>query len=165
MTPRRIQDQIHQFRRLPLRRAWTMMPKMAKRCILLVIMGHLLTYVPYVIQMILPLWMRGNVDWFISGSFHMKMARYWYFKDTADNALLGITYYVLAKVASRFSDVLFVIFFIFLGYHAVDFLLFWWDFNSQFYLYVDLFWTILVFISLIISPYTPEKFARIRSLF
>ena len=148
-----------------IRQGWTMMPTTVRRCILLMIIGHGLTYVPYIIQIFTHDWSRENVDWFLDPSFHMKMARYWYLETTAQNLLWIIISYVLCSIASKFSDALLVVFIIFGGYHIVDAILFWINFNTQFWLYVDIFWTLIVFIKVAIFPYRQERFARVKSLF
>lgn len=144
---------------------WRKMPKVSKQCFVLAIAGHALTYVPCILHKLYPIWIYENADWFLSPYFHYSRARYWYFKETADNILFIIVFLILAKVASKFSDILFVIFVVFLGYHIIDAMLYWLDFNSQFWLYADLFWTALVLIKSAMFPYKPEKFAKIKALF
>ena len=158
--------QIHLRRPLRhLHQNWKRMPAINKQCILLLFIGHTLTFVPYVLANGFHDWIYGNADWFLSPSFHYPRARYWYFKDTADNVLFIIIFFLLAKVSAKFSDILFVVFVIFLGYHIIDAVLYWVDFNTQFWLYVDVFWTAIFLINGGVFPYKPEKFARIKSLF
>jgi hypothetical protein len=148
-----------------LRRDWKRMPKISRQCIIMAIVGHLLTLVPYLLSKLFHEWTYGNADWFLSPSFKYPRARYWYFKDTANSLLLIIAWLIIVKVASKFSDVLFLAFLIFLGYQIIDLILYWVDFNTEFWVYVDMLWTIIVLIKTGIYPYQPEKFARIKSLF
>ena len=153
-------------RHRPLRlRDLRMMPKISRQCLILLMAGHGLTFVPCLIHQLWPAWTYQSVDWFISPYFHYSQARYWYFKATADNILSVITFLILAKVSSKFSDTLFVVFVVFCGYHIIDTMLYWLDLNTQFWLYADLLWTALVLIKSAIFPYKPEKFARIKSFF
>jgi hypothetical protein len=148
-----------------LRRDWMMMTTLIRHCILLAILGHVLTYVPYLIHKIAPTWTYQSADMFLSSSFHYPRARYYYFKETSVDLLTIIYNLIIVKVCAKFSDTLFLVFIIFLGYGVLDLLLYWWDWNTQFDLYVDLFWTIIILINVVIFPYRPETIAKIKSLF
>ena len=139
--------------------------KTVKDCVILVIAGHVFTYMAAVIIRVWPEWSRVNVDCFWSPSFHMKMERAWYIQFGGQGLCDIITYYLLAKIAANFSDALFVVFLIFFGYHIIDFLMFWWDFNTQFYIYLDLLYTAIVLIKYALVPYKPERLSKIKSLF
>jgi hypothetical protein len=170
----RIQRMIHRLRqdltlirphlRL-LRRNWRMIPSLIKTCIYLAIIGHALTYMPYIIHSIAPKWSYESVDWFWSKHFHYSRARYYYFKETSGNLLTLLYNIIIVKICAKFSDILFLVFFVFLGYEVIDFFLFWWDWNTQFDLYVNLFWTMMVLINAASYPYDPERIGRIKSLF
>jgi hypothetical protein len=148
-----------------LRMDWKRMTTTSRECILLAAIGHVSTYVPYLIAKMFHEWAYGNADWFISRNFHYQQARYWYLKHSADNALMLIAFIIICKVAAKFSDVLFLVFIVFLAYHIVDTILYWWDFNTKIDIYVDLLVTVFIFIDLVVSPYSPQKLGRIKSLF
>jgi hypothetical protein len=135
------------------------------QCTLLLIIGHALTYMSVIVLKIWPDWTKEMVDKFWSPYFKFKMERYWYFKNATDLFLLAIVFYVLAKVANKFSTSLFLVAVIFFGYHVIDFFMFWWDFNGSFYLYVYLLWTCLVLIQTALFPFKEETLGKIRSLF
>lgn len=148
-----------------LRMNWRMIPSLIKQCIFLAVIGHALTYVPYILHKIWPVWTYQQVDMYLSSSFHRRVARYYYFKDTADNILSIISFLIIIKVSAKFSNILFLVFFIFLGYHLIDTALYWWDWNTCFDLYVDLFWTMLILINVAVFPYSSETVAKIKSMF
>lgn len=149
---------------MPRRRRHTI-PKIVRDCILLLIIGHGLTFISVIFYKIWPAWTEEKVDWFLSPFYRLKMEREWYFKMGADYLLNVITYYIMAKVAAKFSDSLFIVCVIFFGYHVVDCFFFFWNFNGQFYIYLDLFYTAIILIKYAVLPYKPEKFAKLRSLF
>lgn len=150
---------------LRLRRDWMRMTKTTRQCILLAFIGHLLTFVPFLLAKYFHKWTYGNADWFLLRSFHYPRARYWYFKDTTDNILLGIAWLIGIKISVNYSDVLFVVLFVFLGYHVINIILYWVDYNTEFWAYADMIWTAAILIKAGVFPYRPEKFAKIRSLF
>lgn len=140
-------------------------PRIIWDCVILLIVGHFLTEVASILAHIAPHWSLVKVDWFWSPNFHMQMERQWYIKYFGDSLLWIITYYIMAKIAAQFSNALFIVAFIFWGYHVLDGFFFWWDFNSDFYIYLDLLWTAGVLVKYAIFPYKEEKFAKIKSLF
>lgn len=154
-----LQDQGRDFRRQLTQN------KTIRDCVILVVIGHVFTYMAALVIRIWPTWSQIMVDWFWSPHYHMKMERVWYIQFGGQGICDIITYYLLAKIASKFSDSLFVVFVIFFGYHIVDAIMFWVNFNTFFYIYVDIFYTCLILIKYAIMPYRPEKFARLRSLF
>lgn len=131
----------------------------------LLILGHALTFLPALIIIWFPHWSKEEKDWFWSPWFKMEIARFWYLKNVADYLLSIITFVVMTKIANQFSTVLFLICFIFLGYHVIDFFMFWWDFNGNFYIYLDVFWTALLLIKYSLFPFKEETLGKIRSLF
>lgn len=114
---------------------------------------------------IAPKWSSLKADWFWSPYFKMELTHEWWLKFIGDYLLNIISYYILAKVAAKFSNVLFIICVIFFGYHCIDFIMFMWDYNGQLYIYLDLGYTSIILIKYAIFPYKEERFARIKSLF
>lgn len=129
------------------------------------IIGHVLTYAPVMILKIWPEWSKAKVDKFWSPWFKLEMERYWYFKNATDLFLFVVVFYVAAKIANKFSTSLFLASIIFLGYHVIDFFMFWWDFNGGFYIYIDLLWTALLLIKTSLFPFKEERLAKIRAIF
>lgn len=140
-------------------------PKMVMDCIVLLIIGHTATFIAAITYRVWPQWSLEKGDWFLSPWFKMKMEHEWYLKLSGDYLLNIITYYLLAKIASKFSDSLFLIAVIFLGYHMIDLLMFYWDFNGGFYMYLDLLWTCVILIKYAVLPVSDEKMGRIKSFF
>lgn len=93
------------------------------------------------------------------------MERQWYLFFGGAKMFDLILCYVCAKIAVMFSDMLFLTLVVILGYVLIDNIMFWWDFNDDFYIYLDLFWTMIVLIRRCIAPYKAETLARIKSLF
>lgn len=139
--------------------------KVVINSILLLIIGHVATFYPATIMKIWPKWSNEKKDWFWSPWFKMEIERYWYLKNASDYLLALITYYILAKVANKFSTSLFLACLIFFGYHVIDFFMFWWDFNGNYYVYVDLLWTAIMLIKYALFPFKEERLAKIRSFF
>ena len=139
--------------------------KVIRDCILLLILGHLLTEVSSLLYKIWPTWSDKEVYWFLSPSYHHQWARKWYIKSSTDDLLWIIVFYCFAKVAKQYSEYLFLCIFILFCYHVIDGLFFWWDFKTSNYLYWDLLFTAIVLIKGVFKGYKPETIARIKSLF
>lgn len=133
--------------------------------IILIVAAHVLTFMAAILMHICPEWCKIKEDIFLSPWFNMKMERVWYVQFGGQGLSDLITYYVMAKIAVKFSDVLFVVCLIFFGYHLIDVIMFWYDFNGQFYIYLDLLWTAIALVRYAVHPYRPERLARIKSLF
>lgn len=140
-------------------------PKLIKDCVSLIIIGHILTYASYFMHLVNRGWSLKKVDWFMSPFFSMKIERAWYLKFGGEHVLWVLTYYIAAKIALQFSDGLFIVCLIFFGYHVIDCFMFWWNYNTGFYMYVDLLWTCIILTKYAILPYKAEKWAKIKSLF
>lgn len=140
-------------------------PKFVWDCIIILIFGHAATYIAAIVKWLAPKWSFEKSDWFLAPNFSMSMERVWYLKFSGELVLYACTYYVLAKIASKFSDTLFVVSFLLFGYHIIDAFLFWWDFNKSLFMYMDLAWTLLLFGFLIIFPVPEKRIAVIKCLF
>ena len=68
-------------------------------------------------------------------------------------------------MASKYSTKLFLIGFIFWIYSILDLLFYWWNFGTWVYVYWLILGYLYVIVDGIIHPYTPDRFARIKSLF
>lgn len=147
------------------RRRLSHTPKMVMDCIVLLIIGHIATFIAAIVYKIWPQWSLEKSDWFLSPWFKMEMGHEWYLKLTGDYLLNVITYYLLAKIAAKFSESLFLIAVIFFGYHVIDLIMFYWDFNGGFYMYLDLLWTCIILIKYAVLPVSDEKMGRIKSFF
>lgn len=139
--------------------------KVISDCVILLIGGHAATFMSALFYKISPKWSIEKADWFLCPGFKMDMAHEWWLKLSGDYLLNVMTYYVMAKIAAKFSDSLFLICVILFGYHIVDLFMFFWDFNGQFYIYIDLLWTAIMLIKYAIVPVNKEKLGRIKSLF
>lgn len=135
------------------------------RCILLLVIGHLLTEVSSLLYDIWPEWSDKCVYWFWSPWYHKQMERKWFIKMGADDLLWVITFYCFGKVAKEYSEYLFLAIFIMWCYHLVDAFFFWWDFKTTHYVYWDMLGTSIMAIKGIFKGYKKQTIARIRSIF
>ena len=133
--------------------------------IILIVAAHVLTFMAAILMRICPGWCQVKEDLFMSPWFKMKMERVWYIQFGGQGVSDLLTYYVMAKIAAKFSDSLFIVCVVFFGYHIVDVFMFWYDFNGHFYIYLDLIWTALILVKYAVHPYKPERLARIKALF
>lgn len=140
-------------------------PRIVWDCIILLIVGHGVTFMAAIVYRIAPRWSMVEVNWFWCPDFNMKLSHEWWLKYLGDYLLNIITYYIMAKVAAKFSDALFIVSVIFFGYHLIDILMFMWDYGGQFYVFLDVLYTAIILIKYAVLPYRPEKFAKLRSLF
>lgn len=102
-------------------------------CWLLVI-GHLLTEAYIIVwkvdgrtsdMMIQPFW-----------ASERKISLLWYIKDLSDLLLWSITYFVMARIAYRFSHVLFMVVSIFFFYHIVDAFMYLYNYKNTRWFYI-----------------------------
>jgi len=141
------------------------LPVILKKTILLLIIAHFLNEVSSIVTELWPHWSRKEVDFFIKPGFHALMPLNWWIKYLSDDIFNIITYYCLGVIAKHVGNILFLICVIFLSYHIIDFIMYFWDFKTSHYFYFDLFYTSFIFIKLSIKGYKPETVARIKSLF
>jgi hypothetical protein len=141
------------------------LPVLLKKVILFLIVAHFLNEVSSIITEIWPKGSRREVSFFLKPGFEAPMPLNWWIKYLSDDVFNVITYYCLGVIAKHVGNILFLICFIFLTYHVVDLLMYFWDFKTSHYFYFDLFYTSIVFIKLAIGGYKPETIAKIKSLF
>jgi hypothetical protein len=79
-----------------------------KDCVILLVGGHAGTFMSAIFYKLAPKWSLEKSDWFLCPGFKMGMAHEWWLKLSGDYLLNVITYYVMAKVAAKFSDSLFL---------------------------------------------------------
>ncbi len=151
-----IREILRQIRRLD---------KPIRQCIILLLIGHFLTEVPSIMEHICPGINNKSVYWFLSPNYHKQWLIKNYLKNSTDDLLWIITFYCFAKIAKLYSTYLFLVLVVFVVYHIIDGLMFWWDFKTGHWFYWDLLFTAIIFIKGIFKPYKPETIAKIKSLF
>lgn len=109
--------------------------------------------------------LKEQSDWFLLSSYHLKMYQYYYYKFTCDRLAVILRMIAFAKTAVQYSTVVFLASFIILCHVIVDLFLFWLNNNTwpMFYAFEIVF--LYTIIRGLIRPYSPESFARIRSIF
>lgn len=79
---------------------------------------------------------------------------HWFIKYVTTDFLFCLAFFVLAKVAYRFSFRLFLVGFIWFVYHCIDLFMLWWDFKTSYWLYIVMYAAVT---GTIISLFVPEK--------
>jgi hypothetical protein len=147
------------------RRRPLLIPKVVRSSIVLLIAATLLTFVSAICSHLWKSWCMVKVNWFISPWYKVPMERQWYLFFGGEKLFNLIICYVSGKIALMFSDALFLSLVVVLGYIIIDNIMFWWNFNDDFYLYFDFLWTMLIFLHRCINPYRVKTIAKIKSLF
>lgn len=106
-----------------------------------------------------------KVDWYLSPWYKGKMERYWYFFFWGWKAFNLAFGYAAAVVANLVSPILFLIFFLILGYVVIDAFMCVWDFSDDFFIYVDAFWTLLILFRRVILHPESSITAKVKSIF
>lgn len=140
-------------------------PDYIRDSICILIAAVFFTYVSAIVAKIWKDWSLVKTDWFLDPSYKVPMERQWYLFFGGWKIFNLLTIYGWAKTAALVSDTLFLSLFVVFGLMVIDNIMFWWNFNDYFYVYLDLFWTICVLIYRCAAPYRPETLARIKSLF
>lgn len=140
-------------------------PKSIAICMIASLIGILLTFVSAICSHIAKSWSLQKSDLFISPNFKMAMEHQWYLFFAGWKLFNLLSAWVTTKLAAMVSDTLFLFYVVIFGYIVVDNFMFWWDFNDDFYVYLDLLWTLFILLRRCVFPYTPETLAKIKSLF
>lgn len=160
MGPKQLMAQAREaLRRLRL------IPKRLKQCMIVSIIAILLTFLSAVFSHLAKNWSMQKSDLFLSPNFKMMMEHQWYLFFAGWKMFNLINAWVTAKLAAMVSDAMFLFYVVIFGYIVIDFAMFWWDFNDDFYIYLDLLWTLIVLLRRCVLPYKPETIAKIKSLF
>jgi hypothetical protein len=104
-------------------------------------------------------------DWFLYPGFHMKIVQYWYWKFSCERVAWIFRMIAFTKTAVQYSTTVFLAAFIILCYLIVDLFFFWFNYNTWVWVYEFLILFIYVTGRGLIRPYTPDRFARIKSIF
>lgn len=152
----RVQEGLHRLRHIP---------KGVRQCIIASIVAILLTFLSAIFSHVAKNWSMQKSDLFVSPHFKMMMERQWYLFFAGWKVFNLISAWVTTKLAAMVSDTMFLFYVIIFGYIVIDNIMFWWDFNDDFYIYLDLLWTLFVLLRRCIFPYKPETIAKIKSLF
>jgi hypothetical protein len=142
-----------------------LIPKVQKRIMLWSIIGILLTFVSAISSHLAKDWCSKKSDLFISPNFKYPMEHQWYLFFAGWKVFNLIQAWVNVKLAMMIGDTMFLFLVVIFGYILIDNVMFWWDFNDSFYLYLDLLWTLFVLLRRCVFPYKPETLAKIKSLF
>lgn len=157
---RRMKAQVREGRRLR-----HLIPSYVRDSICILIAAVFFTYVSAIVAKIWKEWSLAKVDWFLNPSYKVPMERQWYLFFGGWKLFNLLTIYGWAKTAALVSDTLFLSLFVVFGLMVIDNVMFWWNFNDYFYIYLDLFWTMCVLIYRCVIQYQPEALGRIKSLF
>lgn len=76
----------------------------------------------------------------------------WWIKVNCDDLVWITTYIMLATVALKYSERLFIICTVFLCYHILDYIMLWWNWKSSHWVYWILNVLIIFSVILVISP-------------
>lgn len=140
-------------------------PKWVRETVLIMISARLITYWAIFLYRLYPVWSMVKVDPFLCPSYHNPMVRTWYIKYLCNEIELLLICYAFCKISSKVSNYLFLVSIIFLGYHMIDTLMFFWNFKRYDLFYLDLMWTVLLLIWSVFKGHKPETLSKIKSLF
>lgn len=104
-----------------------------------------------------------KVNWFLH--YDMKMPIWWYLKFTCERVGWILRMIAFTKTAVQYSVTIFLASFLILCYIIIDLILFWWNYNTSVYGYEFLILFLYITMRGLIKPYSPDSFARIRSIF
>lgn len=104
-------------------------------------------------------------EWFLNPNCKVEMERQWYLFFCGWKLFNLLSIYGWAKTAALVSDTLFMVLVVVFGYMVIDNVMFWWDFNDDFCIYLYFFWTMIILIRRCVFPYKPETIAKVKSLF
>lgn len=119
------------------------------------------TYISYLRPSILI----NQSDWFLLKSYHLNVYEYYYFKWSAERVAWILRMWAFTMMAAWSSTVLFLGSFIILCHLFFDLFLLWicnntWPLAHEF----EILFICITFRGLV-RPYSPDSFARIRSIF
>ncbi len=156
--PYRIRTTIRRLRRAP---------KVIKQSVLIIIGAILLGEVPSLLDDFFPEISGLKKNWYLRPGFSLKHDRQlcWVLKDSLNDVFVICILFVCCKFAKQYSDLAFIIMFVFLCYGLVDAGMYWWDFKTSHYVYADLIFTCLTVISGIMNGEKPKTLAKIKSIF
>lgn len=86
--------------------------------------------------------------WYVDHGFYMS----WWIKMNCDDIVWIMTYMMLASVALKYSERLFVICFLFFCYHVLDYAMLWWNYKTSHWVYWILNGIIIASVILILAP-------------
>ncbi len=129
----------------------------------LLILSHALTEVHSLILFLWPETEHISIDWFWSPTYHMDLNILWYIKMSMDDICWCTTFFVMAKIAYRYSFKLFLIACIFFGYHVIDTVLFWYNYKSSYFVYYFLLGMVIISVLILILPMR-KKTGKYKSL-
>lgn len=133
--------------------------------VVLLLLSVELPEVPTYVSYLYPSVKNTEKDWFLYNSFHLRIVEYWYFKFTCERLAWICRMIAFTKTAVQYSTTVFLASFIILCYLIWDLGMFWWNYNTWVYVYEFMIFFIYTTIRGLIHPYSPEKLAKIKSIF
>ena len=106
-----------------------------------------------------------NCNWFWMPGFKRVQAEYWYYKDTATSLAWVVRMIAVCKIAVTYSITVFLAAILVLAYIVFDGLMYWLNLNEWPLTYEFFILFIYLVGRSLVSPYKPDAYARIRSLF
>jgi len=123
----------------------------------LLIVGHLFTELHSVVLFIDPNIKQVSVDLFLCNNFKFDLSLLWYIKMVGDDLLWCSTYYVMAKIAYKYSFTLFLVAGIYFIYHLIDSFLFLYNYKQTYWVYWSLLIVSVISILFIAFPIKKNK--------
>jgi len=102
---------------------------------ILLFIGHALTELHSLLLVRYPELATKEVDPFLKKDFSQPILFLWYVKFMSEDALWCITYFCMAIISYKYSQKLFIIVSIFFIYHAIDQLLFMYNYKRSYATY------------------------------
>lgn len=121
---------------------------------ILLFFGHALTELHSLLLVKYPLLATKEVDPFLKKDFSQPILFLWYVKFMSEDLLWCITYFCMALIAYKYSHKVFIIVSIYFFYHAIDQVLFAYNYKRDYGIYWLL---LLVSLSVLIVLFWPMK--------
>lgn len=140
-------------------------PKWIRDCVVLAILSRLITYAAVFLERINKGLANKTVNPYLCPWYDNPMKLKWYIKFASDPIAWVLISWMICKITMRVSDYLFLVSVIFLGYHLLDTIMFFWNFERYELIYWDMILTAVILTWSIFKRYQPETIAKIKSLF
>lgn len=138
-------------------------PRWVSKCVLLLLLSRAVTYLSVVIYSAYPVWSNKIVNPFLFASQPMPMC--WLIKYASEDVSWIMVSYAMCCISVKVSNLLFEVSAILLGWQIIDGAMFWINYKHSPSLYVELLWVIISMCYISFEWYTPERAAKIKSIF
>lgn len=166
MTGRRLRSRLRL--RQGVKEAWLRiktLPLWIKQCVIIILGAEAQTYSGVIVNWISTAFASKTVDVFLRHDYHRSMPVSWICYYCSQEVEKVLWAYVFCKITAHLSNYLFLFFVVIFGYTCFGLIMFWVDFKRSELLWIDAFWTVIMFTWSIFRGYREETICKIKSLF